>query len=567
MLRFVLPAVLLLCACPPAIRHPESAQLVLSGTLVAGGFAKRGEPLNDATVTVRDATSGDVLATNTTSSAGGYVITTTVSAKQRVLVVAEASGYAPMIRAITAAPYTEFTISAALSPLDAWECLDTRCTAPLVDLDWADPPMGASGRATGFDAELPLLVDVDATRPPILALGYAEAAGGTDGALMLRIPFAAWPSLVDATPGNGTLEVRAASFDVATAKWSMLAPVPLWSEADLPLPESALGALQRSEFSGGAVARLPVKTKAFLAVLGASTPQGCVRGALKAQDKKAAGATLGYRGFEPASTDSLGAFCVSAPVSTEPQLAVRAQYAGLPYSLGSLKRAAAEGTCESTCTELGTIEVLPEALQLAKMCKFTGKVIDSLGAPVPNAEVVALDETLVGAQVESFCGKSGARCSLTAPSAMDGTFTLNAPLLTSMFVAARATTSSTAGDAQRSTSMRFESCPNEPLTLKLSRGLSRLELTATFTGTQLAWDPPRAASHLVVTDSAGVVKWELLSATGMTSPLTFGVAPAEATVLTAPTGSPASGDQLLVELDGVGRDGVVYVGAGTATRP
>lgn len=556
-----------LCACPPAIRRPESAQLVLSGTMVAGGWSKRGEPLNEATVSVRDATSGEVLATNTTSSAGGYVITSTVTPKQRVVLLVEATGYAPYVRAITVGPYTELTVSAALVPLDTWDCLDTRCNAPLNDLEWADPPMGASGKAASFDSEPTLFVDLDATRPPILALGFAELGGGTDGSLLLRIPFTAWPQLVDAMPGNGTLEVKAASFDVATAKWTVIGPVPLLSENDLPLPESALLTIQRNEFSGGAVARMPVRNKAFLAVLGASQVLGCARGALKAENQTAQGVTLGYRGFEPVSSDAQGAFCMSAPISMDPQ-AVRAQYAGLPYTLGTLKRAAMEGACATGgCLELGTVDVLPTAVQLAKMCKFSGKVIDSLGAPVANAEVVAIDETLVGAQVESFCGKSGARCSLTAPSMADGTFTLNAPLLTSMYVGARAVTSATSGESQRSTSQRFESCPNEPLTLKLSRGLTRLEVSATFSGNQLTWDPPRAASHLVVTDAMGLTKWELISASGFTPPITFGTVPADTNALTAAMGTPATGDEMLLELEGVGRDGVTYTGATTATRP
>lgn len=562
----LLGVVLVLSACPPAIRRPESAQLSLSGTIVAGGWARRGEPVPDATVSVRRADTGELLADNTTSSAGGYRLATTVSPGTRIIVVARANGFAPAVNAFTVGPYTELTWGAALSPLETWECTDSSCTAPLVDLDWQSPPSGASGTATAFDGEPPLLVDVDDARPALLALGFATL-GGPGGSLALRVPLTQWTALTDAMPGNGTLEVPAATFDVTTAKWSRLTPVPLVTEAGLPIPESALGALQRLEFSGGATAQFPAQGDVFLAVLGAATASGCVTGALRAEGQAAVGVTLGFKGFEPVASTESGRFCMKAPISAE-VAAVRGQYAGLPYSLGSLRRAAIEGTCGAgSCTDLGGVEVLPGALQVSSLCKFSGKVIDSLGAPIESAEVVALDQSLTGAAVDAFCGPSGARCRRTAASGADGTFSLTAPLQSTMFIGARAITTTPGAESERSTSQTFETCPTEPLTLKLSRGTSRLEVTATFGGAELSWSPPRAASHLVVTDAAGLPKWELVSAVGLTPPLTFGTVPPGATAVVSASGSPVSGDEFIVELSGVGRDGITYVGVGTATRP
>ncbi|MFO0596637.1 MAG: hypothetical protein U0228_15075 [Myxococcaceae bacterium] len=558
-------AVVLLSGCPPAIRRPESPQLVVTGTLVAGGWNRRGEALNAAKVTVR-AIGGEELVTNTTSSAGGYRLAVTVSTPTRVVFIAEAPGYAPYVKAFTAGPYAELTLNAALTPLTPWECLDASCTAPLIDLDWASPPVGASGSAATFDVEVPLLVDADVTRPALLALGWAELSGGTDGFLALHVPFASWSKLVDATPGTGVLELEAASFDVASAKWTKLGPVPLLSEGGFPLPESALASLQRGESAAGVVARLPVTSGKFLAVLGAPTPTGCASGTLNAEGKPATGASVGYKGFEATLVGADGSFCALAPVGGDvtPQ---KGSYAGLPYALGPLARPSSEGTCGGSCASLGKLELIADALQTAKLCSFTGKVIDSMGQAVANATVIAFDASVTGATMDTFCGKNGARCALTSPSAADGTFSIRGPLLGSMFVGATATTSSTAGDSQRSTGQFIETCPTSALTLKLDRGLSRLETTATFSGNQLSWDPPRAAMHVTVTDSTGVVKWELTSPVGFTPPLTWGSPPVGATELTAPVLSPATGDLLEVELDGVGRDGVAYVGAATATRP
>ena len=68
-------------------------------------------------------------------------------------------------------------------------------------------------------------------------------------------------------------------------------------------------------------------------------------------------------------------------------------------------------------------------------------------------------------------------------------------------------------------------------------------------------------------DAAGLPKWELVAPGGLLPPLTFGVVPAEATERVAAVGAPSSADSVLIELDGMGRDGVAYTGVGTAARP
>ncbi len=211
--------------------------------------------------------------------------------------------------------------------------------------------------------------------------------------------------------------------------------------------------------------------------------------------------------------------------------------------------------------------MLPDALQLSALCKFSGRVIDVQGNAVAIADVVGFDDSLAGNAVTPFCGKIGTRCSLATPSAADGTFTLNVPLLSSVYFGARASSSTTAGDVQRRGGQRFASCPNEPLTLKLQRGEDLVDVTATFLGSSITWLPPRAAARVTVLDSAGLPKWEVVAAGGLTPPLTFGVTPADATELLAPVGAAATGDSVVVELDGMGRDGVGYLGVGTGARP
>ena len=541
---------------------------MLTGSVYAGGFSRRGEPLTNAKFTLRNAETGAELSTRTSSSAGGYRMALTVAPGLRVVLITEADGFAPFAKAFVVGPFTELTTSFSLAPLTALDCVDTSCSAPAVDVEWAAPPPGAGGTAAGFEVELesPVQVDVDGERPNVLSLAFVRLSGGSSGTLALRVPLTRWSGLRDATPGTGFLEVTAATFDPAQGKWTRLMPVPLFSEAGLPIPESALPSLQRAEYAGGAVAQFPFASERFIAVLGPRAPEGCVSGTLTAEGKAAQGATVALPETEPVAADSRGAFCTSAATGEE-LLQAGGQYAGLPYALGALPRPTTAGTCGGDCRQVGTISVRPEALQLTALCRFSGRVIDSLGNPVMSAEVVGFDDSVAGNSVTAFCGKTGTRCSLAAPSAADGTFSLNVPLLSSVYVGARVSRSTASGDVQRWGSQRFSSCPSEPLTLKLQRGADRVEVSATFTGSSITWLPPRAAARITVLDGNGLPKWGLVAPGGMIPPLSFGVMPVGATQTVAPVGLPLSGDSVVVELDGMGRDGVVYLGVGTGVRP
>ncbi|MGV3622823.1 MAG: hypothetical protein ACO1OB_18540, partial [Archangium sp.] len=194
-------AIVVLCflACAPPLRRPESSQLVITGTLFAGGFAQRAQPLADATVTLRDANSGASLASSTSSAAGGYRLAATVTANSRVALVVEKAGFAPTVKAIVASPYVELSQSLTLQPLTPLECVDTQCSAPRVDVEWIDPPMNAAGEVGSFEVDLenPVQMRFEAS---VIALTYVKTRGGTTGSLAVRIPSSAWSRIVDAAP-------------------------------------------------------------------------------------------------------------------------------------------------------------------------------------------------------------------------------------------------------------------------------------------------------------------------------------------------------------------------------
>jgi hypothetical protein len=559
-------SLLVLAACPPSLRKPESSQLVLTGSVYAGGFERRGETLSNATLTVRRADTGEELASNVTSSAGGYRFALTVTAGTRVVLIAEAAGFAPFARAFTVGPYTELTTSFSLEPLATLECLDTGCLAPQAELSWQEPPGGASGSVTSFDLDVVNPVQVAMSDDAqVLAMGFARLSG-TGGRLALRVPLSAWPRLVDARPGTQAIEVETALFDPKKGSWARGAAVELRSEAGDVLPEAALTSLQRQDFAGGAVAELSLASEQFLAVLGAARAVGCVSGTVTVEGKAAPGLSLTLPDSEPSASGADGAFCASVPVGDGSVTGV-GQYAGLPYSLGAIARPTTTARCGGACRDVGTLALDTERLEVAAMCRFTGRVVDTQGQPVPNAEVIAFDDSVASNAQTTFCGQTGTRCSLTRPSGADGTFTLNGPMLGSLYVGARVTGMSGTSEVARRGGLRVTSCPTEPLTLRLGRGEDRLEVSATFIGNAITWLPPRAAARVTVMDAQGTTKWEVRSPIGLTPPLTFGTAPADAIVMTAPVGTATTGDTVVIELDGMGRDGVVYLGVGTGTRP
>ncbi len=588
----LLAAAAALSACPGGLRRPESPQLVVSGTVTEGGLDARGDPVEGARVALVRAGSGEVLADNVTSSTGGYRLAASVDAGARVFLVVRAKGHAPAVRAMTAGPYAELTLSLALEPLAALDCTDQVCASGTGDLRWVQPPPGAFASARAFDlpAEQPVVADAPAPRQQVLALAYVSLDagpvldedgglpvddagvplpqwdGGLVGELALRLPLPAWRLVEDVVPDSGVVEVAAARFDPATATWTALGPAPLSTEAGLPVPESALDALRRVELSGGAVATLPLVAEGYVGVV-APPALGCIEGTLDADGQPGRGAAVMVDGRELATGDAKGAFCVAAPVADAP-VAAGAQYGGILFTLPALAAPASSGACGGSCAKAGVVKVQPEKTVQVAACNVKGTVTDSLGQPVTDAVVAGFDEGLTGNAFAALCGRLGTRCRLTVATAADGRFDLVLPVQANLYLGARATIDRGAsGESARFGAMRVPSCPTGEVMLKLSRGRDLLDVTATFTGDTISWSPPRAAARLFVLDAAGAPKWELESVAGLTPPLTFGQAPAGAAVVTAPTGAAAAGDEVTVVLEGTGRDGVQYLGTASATRP
>ncbi len=573
---------LLFCACSSGgLKRPADKQVGFTGTVYLGGAERRGDPLENATITVTRAVDGSQLATATSSATGGYRLSFAAEPDTRVVFAFRASGLVPTFRALSVGPFTEAVLSVALEPPEAIECSDSQCVGASDDLSLSPVPDNLIGRARVFEpsTETPQLSGLDSLRPiavawfqldagPVSDAGVYEPDGGIEDAgppvMRMRVPFASWRRLEDAKPGTPGIEVPFLAFDEAKGAWVKQADGVLQSEYGLPIPEAALTKIREGQFAGGVVAVTTVAKAGYWTLALPAASPGCLTGTVEADGQAAEGALLSVAGAEPVSSRADGTFCLAAPLSTTRALGV--QYAGLGYEGGSATTPSAAGVCGGSCTAVGKIAI--GAAVAAKVCKIEGTTVDAAGTKISGAVVLAFDESLAGTAFNNLCGKLGTRCTLSTSSDENGGFALNVPILSGLTVTSTALVEK-AGfvESSRRGTVLLRECPTAPLQLRLASGHDALNLAVTLTGNAISWAPVRPAVAVRVIDSAGVVKWELQSIAGVTPPVTFGVVPAGATQPVAPVGTLAAGDEVSVELLGTGSDGYQFSGGAAAVVP
>jgi len=588
-MRLLLCLVVLSSACSSAgLKRPTDKQVNFTGTVYLGGAERRGDPLEGATIAVTRAGDGKELTTATSSATGGYRLAFTADADTRVVVAFRAFGLVPTFRALSVGPFTEAVLSVALEPPEPIECSDSQCVGASDDLSLSPVPDNFIGRARVFEpsTETPKLTGLDTLRPiavawfqldagPAIDAGLYESDGGIapDDAgtpmlgppvMRIRVPYASWRRLEDATPGTSGIEVPFLAFDEATGAWVKQAGGKLQSEYGLEIPESALAKVREGQFEGGVVAVTTVTKAGYWTLALPAASQGCVTGTIEADGQAAEGALLSVQGAEPTASRADGSFCLAAPLNTTGALGL--QYAGLGYAGGMATAPTAAGTCGATCAAAGKIAI--GAAVAAKVCKLEGTAVDAAGAKVAGAVVLAFDESLAGTAFNNLCGKLGTRCTLSTSSDENGGFTLNVPILSGLTVTSTAVIEK-AGfvESSRRGTLFLPECPTAPLQLRLASGHDKLELAVTIVGPSISWAPVRPAVAVRVIDLAGVVKWELQAIAGMVPPLTYGMTPQGAKQLTAPVGALAPGDEVSVELLGTGSDGYQFSGGAAAVVP
>lgn len=549
---------LVLLACPSPVRRPGSADLSLSGSVTWGGFDRRADPLGGVSLSLWTG-AAPVRATSTAD--GAWKLSTPAAEPTATTFSAWAPGFSPRVRSLRVGASTELQLSFALEPLESLDCLDTGCTDALGALRWVDAPSGAKGDGLWLDeTTAPAIPGADT----LLVAAAVELDGGTptlSGALRLRVPKSSWRSVVDARPGSGAIEVSSATLTPDDRAWRAAAEATLTTEAGLPIAETQLDAIRAGTFAPGVMATVAPLARGVVGVFGGPLERGCVEGTVTIDGEKAPGLTVFPFEGQPAASTTTGAVCFEAPVSMTPQSA-RVQYAGVVYASTLTPAATQPGTCGSnTCRALGALAVRSDTLATVAPCSVSVRVVDETQRPLQGAIVIGMDDALTQAAFTSICGRMGTRCTLTGATDTNGSVVLVVPVQSGLSLSAKLQTMT----GTRRGTARFVTCPREPITLTANQGRDVVTANAQFTQSTISWAPPQPAFQVQVERDGGVV-WSVRSTSGLSSPLTWGVAPPGALVDVAPVGTPSVDDLVKLTFDGVQEAGVAVSGSASAVR-
>jgi hypothetical protein len=549
-----------LVACPSPVRRPSSADVALSGSVTWGGFNRRADPLGGVALSLW---SGATSVRATSTPDGAWKLSTPASEPAAATLSAWAPGFSPRVQSLRVGASTELQLSFDLEPLEPLDCLDTGCTDSLGALRWVDAPSGARADALVLDeTTAPAIPGADT----LLVAAAVEIDGGTatplSGTMRLRVPKAAWRSVVDARPGSGAIEVSSGTLTPDDRAWRAGAEATLTTEAGLPIAESQLDAIRAGTFAPGVLATVAPLARGVIGVFGGPLERGCVEGTITIDGEKAPGLTVFPLEGQPAASTTAGAVCFETPVSMTPQPA-RVQYAGVIYASTTTPAATQPGTCGSnSCRALGALSVRSDTVATVAPCPVSVRVVDEAQRPIQGAIVIGMDDGLTQAAFTSICGRMGTRCTLTGATDASGSAALVVPVLSGLEVSAKSQTLSGA----RRGSTRLVTCPREPVTVTANRGRDELSVNAQFTQSTISWAPAQPAFQLQVERDGGVV-WSVRSTSGLASPITWGVAPAGAVVDVAPIGAPSVDDLVKLIFDGVQASGVAVSGSASAVRP
>jgi hypothetical protein len=527
--------------------------VVIAGSASWGGFDRRAEPLADVTVTL---SSGSASASAVSSESGDWRVELPPQPVAPTTLTAWRTGFSPSARALVAGERTELQLSFALEPLTPMDCVDTGCTTGSGDVRWLDAPSGASAAAAWLE---PLDAPALSTQDALLVAVALELDGGSlPGSLLVRVPVASWPDVVDAVPGTGAIELPVAVFGPADRAWRPAGTGTLRTEAGSVITEAQLGRVRSGLFAPGVVASVSPIARGVVGVFGGPARVGCVEGTVSLDDAPTPGVTLLPAVGTAAAADDTGRVCVEVPLGDDPQPA-RVQYAGVIFTSSTIPSATTAARCGEGCRALGRLPVRGSAVATVAPCRVSVRVVDEVGQPLPGAVVVGMDDGITQASFTSICGRLGSRCTLTGATDGDGGVSLVVPVQASLRLSARASTAI----GQRVGRLVEPLCPRAPVTLRAGAGHEGQELTVSLQGQQISW-APMLPSHRIQVERDGGVAWAVRSFIGVAGPIVAGTAPIGTELEVPGDGALRAGDVVIVSVDGTRASGVVVRGTAAA---
>jgi hypothetical protein len=135
---------------------------------------------------------------------------------------------------------------------------------------------------------------------------------------------------------------------------------------------------------------------------------------------------------------------------------IRAQFGNKTFDGGEVVDDVQAGTCAARTITLSSANELS-----GRVCTVTGRVLDTSGAPVTGAEVVAFDSSITEETFIALCGQG--QCSFVAFTGADGSFSLTSPVSEQLEVFALSVDPQNPGTDQ----LAFPACPTGPIDLVL----------------------------------------------------------------------------------------------------
>lgn len=548
-------------------------------------------------------------ATTATADDDGSYRLEIAAAGARVVVGFRTSDAAPLFRTLEAASGGELVLNVTLRTAEELECTGSRCAIAGQRLSIEGLPEGVTGSAQVFNP----VTQADAfpgdfadSEGNLLLSGVFASIALTNDAgdpvrqleapatLRMQVPRETWPIVVDVTPGNGRIDVPLYAFDEARGTWARDGAAVLEDDRAAVIPESALASIRAGTFAGGVVARGAVRHFSYWNVDWPVESHACLSGRLLTADGgPAAGAMVTvrgttYTGTSTTTTDADGNFCVDVlrsegaaedvdqdGVAGETQrVAIRAVHRARVYDLGDAAVPQASATCNAGCASLGAVSLTVDRELVPALCTFTAVVRDRGGAPVPDALVVASDDTVDGDLAAELCAAAPFGFCLSAGSSdAAGRVSLTTVVVDNLFAVAFGSTQDGDSTLQRWGETLFGGCPTQELPVTFTDGYRLVQLSLDFMPpAAIRWTPASYRVTGLTVSGASDPKWVVTAPeAGLASPLTYGTVPAGAEQVFPFAGARppaiASGDQIGVFLSAPGDDGYPVVGQGYTVVP
>ena len=467
----------------------EQGQTV--GVPVVGAEVRAGVDVN-----VDGVLGADEAVSTATAVDGAYHLEMAPVAGRTAVIQFRAPDAVPMIRTLRLAPGASVLLNVNLRDMAALQCTGDRCVGVDDKLRLFGAPANASAAARAFDpiqeSDAAPGGSLDSSGALLLSTAFAvvELKDGTTGEpittipspaeLCIAVPADTRPTLQDVAPGTGQIEMPLYFFNEVGGAWVSEGQAVLKDGEDAVIPETALADV-RAGISPPAVQACGTVNHFSWWNVALPSQTACLSLDLRdASGAPAVGATAFFAGVTyPGLSDFLtadanGNVCAAVPrseaagedldgngIAGEPaRTRIRAQFGNKSFDGGEVVDDVQPGTCPCPAQTI----TLSSANELGgRLCTLTGRVLDTSGTPVPNAQVVAIDPTVTTETLIALCGQG--QCTFSAITGGDGSFSLVSPVVDQLQVFAFSSDPQLPGVEELS----LPGCPGGPIDLVLEQ--------------------------------------------------------------------------------------------------